>query len=137
MVVGYSFRDELIAEQFARFVKSGKTLVVVGPDATASLAGVLRRVAGRGGSTKWARVDANHFAYTGGSRISVHAIQEPIRPETVNKTVATVRRAIAMRVGLVARPARGKSLGLGAAAVPQGYGTMLDRRSRPVRAGRR
>ena len=107
VVVGHSLRDGLIAEQLARFVGDGKRLVVVGPDAAASLGNVLHRVAGRRGPAGWAMASASHFVHTCDNGASVHAIQEEIHPETVHGTVAAVRRAIAMPNCLVAAPARG------------------------------
>lgn len=113
VVVGYSFSDELIAGQFARFVEGGRTLVAVGPEAAASLNNVLRLAAVGGGPAGWAQVGESHFAYAGGSSARIHAIQEPVQPETVHNTVAAVRNAIAMRGGLVQAPARGSVPGRG------------------------
>ena len=113
VVVGYSFSDELIAGQFARFVEGGGTLVAVGPEAAASLSNVLRLAAVGGGPAGWAQVGASHFAYAGGGSARVHAIQEPVHSGTVHNTVAAVKNAIAMRGGLVQAPARGSVAGRG------------------------
>ena len=113
VVVGYSFSDELIATQFARFVKGGGTLVAVGPEAAASLNNVLRLAAVGGGPAGWAQVGARHFAYTMDGFTRIHAIQEQVQPGTVHNTVAAVRNAIAMRGSLVQAPARGSVPGRG------------------------
>ena len=113
VVVGYSFSDELVAGQFARFVKDGGTLVAVGPEAAESLDNVLRLAAVGGGPAGWAQVGARHFAYTMDGFARIHAIQEQVQPGTVHNTVAAVRNAIAMRGGLVQAPARGSVPGRG------------------------
>ena len=131
VAVGYSFRDPLIAEQFARFVKGGKTLVAIGPEVATSVGNVLRLTAGRGGSAKWVRAGVNHLVRSAG-RGTVHAIQEEIRPETVLDTVAAASAALAMPAVLAAAPARKRTRkrrgGRGGAAP--------GRRARPARAGR-
>lgn len=113
VVVGYSFSDELVAGQFARFVEGGGTLVAVGPEAAESLDNVLRPAAVGGGPARWVPTGASHFAYAGGGAGRVHAIQEPVQPETVHNTVAAVRNAIAMQGGLAQAPARGSVQGRG------------------------
>ena len=131
VAIGYSFRDPLIAEEFARFVKGGKTLVAVGPDAAACLENVLRLAAGRRGkSAGWRRAGANHLVCKVGGLGPVHAIQSEIRPETVHDTVATVRAAIAVSSGLAAAPARRRTRKRGGVSSP-------GPRGRPARAGRR
>ena len=131
VVVGYSFRDPLIAEQFARFVENGKTLVVIGPEAAASLGNVPRLMAGRGRSAKWVRAGANRLVRSEG-RGTVHAIQKEIRPETVLDTVAAARAAIAMPAALAAAPARKRMRkrggGRGAAPGRRGTWPARDRR---------
>ena len=132
VAVGYSFRDPLIAVQFARFVEGGRTLVVIGPEATASVDNVLRLMAGRGGSAKWVRAGVNRLVRTAG-RGTVHAIQEEIRPETVLDTVAVARAALAMRAVPAAPPARKRTRKRGGVHGGEAPG----RRGRPARAGRR
>ena len=131
VVVGYSFRDPLIAKQFARFVENGKTLVVIGPKAAASLGNVPQLMAGRGRSAKWVRAGANRLVRSEG-RGTVHAIQEEIRPETVLDTVAAARAALAMPAALAAAPARKRMRkrggGRGAAPGRRGTGPVRDRR---------
>ena len=132
VVAGYSFRDGLIAEQFARFAEGGKTLIAVGPDAAASLGNVLPRAAGRARS-RWAQAGAGHLVYTGGSCASVHAIQMPVLPETVRDMVAAVRHAITMPAGMAA-PARGDMQRRSDGVPFRGHGATLNRHGRPMRA---
>ena len=132
VAVGYSFHDPLIAEQIARFVEGGGTLVVIGPEATASVDNVLRLTAGRGGSAKWVRAGANHLVRSAG-RGTVHAIQEEIRPETVLDTVAAARAALAMRAVPAPPPARKRTRKRGGVH----GGTAPGRRGRPARGRRR
>ena len=137
VVVGYSFRDRLIAEQFARFVEDGKTLVAVGPEAGASLNNVLRPAAVGGGPAGWAQAGASHFVYSGGSGAPVHAIQEAIRPETVDRTVMAARDAVAMPPDMAASYAAAAALSQGTesgASAMRGYSITRDRYGRRTRA---
>ena len=140
MVAGYSFRDRLIAEQFARFVEDGKTLVAVGPEAGTSLSNVLRPAAVGGEPAGWAQVGASHFVYSGGSGAPVHAIQEAMRPETVDRTVMVARDAVAMPPDMAAAHAGAAAQSRGAGrgtSVTRGYSITRDRYGRRTRARRR
>lgn len=109
IAIGCSFRDKHIHDKFVEFIKSGKTLIAVGPEAASDFCTALGKAPDSATKNSWEKMQLCSMPYMQGKADGFYAVHKRLEKDSTESVINAIKpilekSASPNRIGFISEP---------------------------------